>query len=132
MRGALEIDPDAARARFLGDPRRQAVLIDSLERSFEININHDAVALGNVTLRLGCCLMGGAPRSEVVAARGERRVPPLLENLQHSLLNQSVDDARRAELSNPAVRLRYFDPFDRLRLIGSLKQLSPNVCPVFT
>src|SRR5208283_3514231 len=58
-----------------------------------------------------------------------RRVPPLLENLQHGLLNQSVDDARHAELSDPAVRLGDFDPFDRLRLIGSLKQLSPNVWP---
>ena len=63
---------------------------------------------------------------------GKPRVPPLLENLQHSLLNQSVDDARHAELSDPAVRLRDFDPLDRLRLIGSLKQLSQNVWPVFT
>ena len=39
---------------------------------------------------------------------------------------------RHAELSDPAVRLRDFDPLDRLRLIGSLKQLSPNVWPVLT
>jgi hypothetical protein len=32
---------------------------------------------------------------------GKRRVPPLLENLQHGLLDQSVDDARHAELSDP-------------------------------
>ena len=56
----------------------------------------------------------------------------LAENLQHSLLDQSVDDAEHAELSDPAVRLRDFDPLDRLRLIGSLKQLSPNVWPVLT
>src|SRR5208283_5591028 len=42
------------------------------------------------------------------------------------------DDARHAELSDPAVRLGDFEPFDRLRLIGSLKQLSPNVWPVLT
>jgi hypothetical protein len=35
---------------------------------------------------------------------GERRVPALLKNLQHGLLDQSVDDARHAELSDPAVR----------------------------
>src|SRR5271157_1662403 len=58
--------------------------------------------------------------------------PTLLENLQHSLLNQSVDDARHAELSDPAVRLGDFDPFDRLRLIGSLERLSPNDWPVLT
>ena len=107
-------------------------MIDSVEKLFEIEIDHDVVAVGDVTLRLSHCLMGGAPRSKAVTVLGKRRVPPLLENLQHSLLNQSVDDARHAELSDPAVRLPDFDPFDRLRLIGSLKQLSPNVWPVLT
>jgi hypothetical protein len=47
----------------------------------------------------------------------------LLKNLQQGLLDQSVDDARHAELSDPAVRLGDFDPFDRLRLVGSRAQL---------
>ena len=34
---------------------------------------------------------------------GKRRVPPLLENLQNGLLDQSVDDARHAELKAPEV-----------------------------
>jgi hypothetical protein len=55
-----------------------------------------------------------------------------LENLQHCLPNQPIDDARHAELSDPAIRLRDFDPLDRVRLIGSLKQLSPNIWPVLT
>ena len=76
--------------------------------------------------------MGGASRSEAVAVLGKRRVPSLLENLQQSLLDQSVDDARHAELSDPAIRLGYFNPFDRLRLIGSLEQLRPNVWPALT
>jgi hypothetical protein len=63
---------------------------------------------------------------------GKRRVPPLLENLQQGLLDQSIDDARHAELSDPAVRLGDFDPFDRLRLIGSRQQLRPNAWPVLT
>ena len=115
-----------------GDARHQAVVINSVEKLFEIEIDHDVVALGDVALRLGDCLLGGAHRSKAVTVLGKRRVPPLLENLQHSLLNQSVDDARHAELSDPAVRLGDFDPFDRLRLIGSLKQSSPNVWPVLT
>ena len=41
-----------------------------------------------------------------------------LKNLQQGLLDQSVDDARHAELSDPAVRFGDFDPFDRLRLVG--------------
>jgi hypothetical protein len=55
-----------------------------------------------------------------------------LENLQHGLLNQSIDDTGHAELSDPTVRLRDFDPFDRPWLIGPLKQLSPNGWPALT
>ncbi len=68
-------------------------MIDPVEKLFEIEIDHDVVAVGDVTLRLSHCLMGGAPRSKAVTVLGKRRVPPLLENLQHRLLNQSVDDA---------------------------------------
>jgi hypothetical protein len=41
---------------------------------------------------------------------GKRRVPALLKNLQHGLLDQSVHDARHAERSDPALRLGDFDP----------------------
>src|SRR6202030_4817006 len=95
-------------------------------------INYDVVARGNVSLRLGYRLMGGASRSEAVAVPGKRRVPPLLENLQQGLLDQSVNDARDAELSDPAVRLGDVDPFDRLRLVGSFEQLRPNAWPMLT
>src|ERR1700741_5651052 len=98
----------------------------------EIKVNHDAVARGNVSLRLGHRLMGGASRSEAVTVLGKRRVPLLLENLQQGLLDQSVDDARYAEFSDPAVRLGDFDPLDRLRLVGSREQLRPDVWPVLT
>jgi hypothetical protein len=114
------------------DARHQAVVIDPVEEFFEIQVNHDAVARGNVSLRLGHRLMGGASRSEAVTVLGKRRVPALLKNLQQGLLDQSVDDARHAELSDPAVRFGDFNPFDRLRLIGSLEQLRPDARPVFT
>src|SRR5664279_2903739 len=63
---------------------------------------------------------------------GKRRVPPLLQYLQQGLLDQSVDDARHAEFSDPAVRFGYFDPLDRLRLVGSFEQLGPYTWPVLT
>ena len=68
--------------------RTRVVVIDSVEELFEIEIDHEVVAVGDVTLRLSHRLMGGAPRSKAVTVLGKRRVPPLLENLQHSLLNQ--------------------------------------------
>src|ERR1700730_6293795 len=109
----LEKRPDEFEHTFVGHPRgharHQAVMIDPVEEFFEIKVNHDAVALGYVSLRLGYRLMGGASRSEAVAVLGKRRVPSLLKNLQQGLLDQSVDDARHAELSDPAVRLGDLD-----------------------
>ena len=63
---------------------------------------------------------------------GKRRVPTLLQNLQQRLLDQSVNDTRDAEFSDPAIRLGDFDPPHRLRLVGSTKQLIPNDWPVLT
>jgi hypothetical protein len=63
---------------------------------------------------------------------GKRRVLAFLKNVQQGLLDQSVDDARHAEVSDPTVRLGDFDPFDRLRLIGSFEQLRPNAWPMLT
>src|SRR3954471_2306451 len=115
-----------------GDPRHQAIVIDPVEKFFEIEINYNVVALGDVLLRLGHCLVGRAPWSEAVAVLGERWIPALLENLQQGLLDQPVDDAGDAELSDPALRLGDFDPSDRLRLVGSREQLRPDVWPVLT
>src|SRR6202023_652926 len=132
----LEKSPDEPEHVFIrqprGDPRHQAIVIDSVEKFFEIKIDHDAVALGNVSLRLGHRLVGRSPRSEAVAVLGERWVPSFLEDLQQGLLDQPVDDARHAELSDPAIRLGYLNPLDRLRLIGSREQLRPNIWPVLT
>src|SRR5271169_3538723 len=132
----LEKRPDEFEHTFVGHPRgnarHQAVVIDPVEKFFDIKVDHHIVARGNILLRLGYRLMGGASRSEAETVPGKRRVPPFLENLQQGLLDQSVDDARHAELSDPAVRLGYFDPLDRLRLIGSLEQLRPDAWPVLT
>src|SRR2546421_55947 len=74
---------------------------------------------------------GGTSRSEGVTVLGARRVPPLLENLQQGL-DQPIDDTWHAELSDPALRLGYLDPLDRLRLVSSLEQMGPNVWPALT
>src|SRR6516165_11116592 len=71
--------------------RHQAVVIDPVDKFFEIKIDHDRVARGDVPLCLGHRLVRGSPR-EAVAVLGERWVPPLLENLQQGLLDQSIDD----------------------------------------
>jgi hypothetical protein len=45
-------------------------VIDSVEEFFEIEIDHDVVALGDVSLRLGHRLVGRSPRSEAIAVLG--------------------------------------------------------------
>jgi hypothetical protein len=110
--------------------RHQAVVIDSIEELFEIETNYYAVAFSDIALRLGYRLMGRASRPEAVAVLGEGWVPTLLQNLQQCLLDQSVDDTRHAELPDPAVRLGYLDPFDRLQPTGSRKQLGSYVWPM--
>jgi hypothetical protein len=55
-----------------------------------------------------------------------------LENLQHGLLNQAIDDTGDAEFPDSGIRLRDFNPLNRLRPVVSVKQLRPNVWPVLT
>jgi len=132
----LETGPDDLEHTLVGHPRRDArhqlVVVDPVEKFFEIKVDHVAVALGHVALGLGDRLMSRASGSEAVAVLGKRRVPALLENLQQGLLDQSVDDTGHAELSDPALRLGDFDPLDRLRLVGSLEQSGPDAGPVLT
>src|SRR5207247_902706 len=65
-------------------------------------------------------------RPNRVAVVGERRVPPLLQNLHHRLLDHSVQHRRDAQLAHPPVRLPDFHPPHRLRFIGSTAQLFPD------
>ena len=113
-----------------GHASHQAVLIDSVEKFLEVDVNHHVVAVGDVLLCLGHGLMSGASRTESVAVLGKRRVPLLLEYLQQRLLDQAIDDAWHAEPSDAAGRFRDVDPFDRLRCVGSREQLCPDGRPV--
>jgi hypothetical protein len=58
------------------DLAHQFVVIDSIEKLFQIEISHPAVALRNILLRLCQGLMRRPPR----AVMGERRVPLLLQH----------------------------------------------------
>ena len=64
----IEKCPDKFEHAFIGYPRRdaghEAIVIDPIEELFKVEINHDIVALGNVTLRLGHRLMSRTPWTE--------------------------------------------------------------------
>jgi site-specific DNA recombinase len=108
------------------DLTHQFVVIDSIEKFLQIEINHPAVARGNVLLCLGHCLMRGSSRSKTVAVVGERRVPLPLQNLHHRLLDQTIQHRWDTKLSHPSVRLGDFHPPHRFRLVG------PTQCCLFT
>jgi hypothetical protein len=69
-------------------------MINSIEELFQIEINHPAVALRDVLLRLGHGVMRRSTRSKSVAVLGERRVPSPLQNLHHRKAIQHGWDAK--------------------------------------
>src|SRR5260370_26061791 len=97
----------------------QFVMINSIEKFLQIEINHPVVALSNIPLCLRYSLMRRSPRSKTVAVVGKRWVPLPLQNLHDCLLNESTQDSRNAQFSHPTVRLRYLYPLHRLWLVSS-------------
>jgi len=73
-------------------------------------INDDVVASAMYRCAWAHGLVGRAPRSEAVTVLGERRIPLLLEDLQQGLLDQTIDDTRDAELSDPRPPAWVFRP----------------------
>src|ERR1700732_3153922 len=114
-----------------GDLSHQFVVIDSIEKFLQIQINHPAIACGNVLLRLGHRLMSRPSWSEPVAVIGKRRIPLSLENLHNRLLDEPVQHSWNAEFAHPSsVRLFDFHPPHGFRLVGPVPQLFPNDWPV--
>src|SRR5438477_11823573 len=70
--------------------------------------------------------------SKTVAVIGECRVPPLLQNLHHRLLDEAIQHRRDAKLSHPAVWLGDFHPPHRLRFVGPVQQLFSDRWPVLS
>src|SRR5262245_65778580 len=68
---SVEKRPDELEYALVGDPCRDAchqnVVIDSVEKLFEVEIDYDVVAFGDITLRLSHGLMGGTSRTEAEA-----------------------------------------------------------------
>src|SRR5262245_61811877 len=69
-------------------------------------------------------------RPEAEACLRERRVPRRLQHLHSCLLDEAVEHRRDAEWPHAARCLRYLHPSHRLRLVGALKQLSPDRGPM--
>ena len=89
---------------------------------------HPAVASRKVLLRLCHGLMCRSMRSKPIAVMGERRVPPLLQNLPDRLLDEAIQHGRDAKLAHPSsIRFRDFHPLHRFRFVGPIQQLVPKL-----
>src|SRR5262249_47593997 len=105
----------------------QAVVIDSIKKFFQVEIHHPTVSFGDILLRFVYRLLRATPRSKTVAVFGERRVPALLQHLQHCLLDKAVQNSGNAQLSHSlTVRLWNFPSPYWSRLIGPVSQLFPD------
>src|SRR5262245_12451842 len=115
----LVIDP-------LGDADHQFVVIDSIEKLFQLEVHHPAVTVGDVVLRPCDGMMRRPSRPKPVAVSGERPIPSSLQHLQRRLLDESIQHGRDAELAHPAVRLGDFHPPYRLRLVGAVQKMGSD------
>ena len=105
-------------------------MIHSIEEFLQVDIDDRAVSLRDVLLRFGHGLLCRTPRPKAVAVIRKCRVPSLLKNLQHRLLDESVHHGRNAELAHSSIWFCDFHPQYRLRLIVPPQQLFPNAWPV--
>src|SRR5260370_42535090 len=106
-------------------------MIDSIEKFFQVEIDHPSMAVRNILLRLSNGVMRRPTGSELIAVLGERWIPLPLQNLHHRLLDTAIQHGWDAKLSHPsAVRLRDFHPSPRFRFVGPVQQLLPNGRPV--
>src|SRR5207249_4387797 len=88
------------------------------------------IAARQVFLRRRYRLMRRPPRPKPVAVVGERRVEDGLQDLQHRLLDKSVESGGHAEFAHAPIRLGYLDTSDRRRCIQAAQQLVPMLWPV--
>jgi len=125
---------DEPQNALVGDPfghqPHQDVVIDPVEKLFEVDVHHHAQPRRNEPLRRRHRLMRRAPGPEPVARRAERPVPMRLQHLQHRLLDEAIENRGHAERANAARRLGYLDAPDRLRIVGAIEQLGADRRPM--
>src|SRR3954467_11157332 len=74
--------------------------------------------------------MSRASGPEPIAGGREGRVPLRLQHLHHRLLDKAIEHRRNAERTRTARRFRDLNAPHRLRLVGALEELVPDLGPV--
>src|SRR5215471_14389083 len=76
------------------DLSHQFVVMDSIEKFFQIKIHNPAVTRSDILLRLRHGLISRPTRPETITAVRKRLVPLPLQNLHHRLLDKSIQRGR--------------------------------------
>ena len=100
----------------------QDVVVDPVEKLFQVEVHDDLAPVGDVGLGLGERLMGAPPRAEAEARRRECRIENRLQDLQNRLLNQTVHHGRNAELACSTAGLGDFHPAHGFGLVAAVEQ----------
>jgi hypothetical protein len=100
----------------------QDIVVDLVEKFFEVKINHDVMPVRDVLLGSEQRIMRSPSRAEAEARRRETRIEPRLKDLQDRLLDQAIHHRRDAQLALAAAGLGDFHPTHRLRLVAAIEQ----------
>jgi hypothetical protein len=107
----------------------QDIVVDPVEKFFEVEIDHDIIPVGDVVAGSEQRLMRSPSRAEAEAQRREARIEQRLEDLQDRLLDQAIDHRRDAQLALAAAGLGDFHPAHRLRLVAPIEQRGEQRVP---
>ena len=121
---------DALVSHPLGHQPHQDVVVDPVEELLQVDIHHDAVPGRDVRLRPRHRLMRRAPRPEAVAASENVGSQSACSTCSTACWMKRSSTVGMPSGRSAARRLRYLDPPHRLRLVGAVKQLSPDRGPV--
>ena len=80
----------------LGDPGQQPLMMNSVEKFGQVQINHRLIAVPQISRCFGDGGMSAAIGAEPVTAGVKGRLEDRLQNLEHGLLNHPVHDIRNA------------------------------------
>jgi hypothetical protein len=105
-------------------------VVDAVKEFLQVHIDHHAVPLLHIALRLLHRSVRTAPGPEPVAVRAEARIDARLQYLQQGLLDQPIHHRRNPQLPCPAAQLRNRYPAYRTRPVTAVEQSSPNDRPL--
>lgn len=110
----------------LGQGGQQAVVVDPIEETFEVDVHDPGVALADVLLGSPDGLVGVAARPEAIAVVRKRGLPERAQDLSDRLLDDAIEDRRNTQRADSAVGLRDLNAPHRRGAVAAVQELAPD------